>query len=369
MLRVLTWHIHGNYLFYLAQAGLELVVPVKEGRPEGYAGAPPGFPWPENLREVPAEDVTEVDLDAILFQSKRNYLVDQHEILSPAQRRLPRLYLEHDPPREQPTDTRHVVDDPDVLLVQVTHFNDLMWDSGRTPTRVIEHGVLVPDDVSYTGEVERGLVVVNGLASRGRRLGSDVFERVRRQVPLDLAGMQSEVLDGLGEVPHDRLPAFAARYRFFFNPIRYTSLGLAVCEAMQVGLPVVGLATTEMATAVDNGVTGYVDTDVERLVQHMHRLLRDPQLARRLGENARRRARERFGIARFAADWEQTVRTVVERGAAEASREAGRGRAPDAAPIEEGAAEPTDVSAPREPVHPPRTFSAGEVLRAFVRTA
>ena len=46
----------------------------------------------------------ELDLDCILFQSRRNYLEDQ-EILSPEQRRLPRIYVEHDPPRETPTDT------------------------------------------------------------------------------------------------------------------------------------------------------------------------------------------------------------------------------------------------------------------------
>src|SRR3546814_19537564 len=50
-------------------------------------------------------------------------------------------------------------------------------------------------------------------------------------------------------------------YRFFFNPIRYTSLGLAVLEAMMAGLPVVGLATTETATLVENGVNGY---EIER---------------------------------------------------------------------------------------------------------
>ena len=142
-----------------------------------------------------------------------------------------------------------------------------MWDSNRTPTRVIEHGVMVPDAVSYTGELERGLVIVNGLRSRGRRLGVDVFERIRQEVPLDLIGMGSEQLDGLGEVRHEHLPAFASHYRFFFNPIRYTSLGLAVCEAMMVGLPVIALATTEMVTVVENGVSGYVDTDIKKLVE------------------------------------------------------------------------------------------------------
>src|SRR5262249_50479727 len=181
-----------------------------------------------------------------------------------------------------------------------------MWDCGRTPTRVIEQGVLVPETARYTGEIERGLVVVNHLRQRGRRLGADVFERARREVPLDLVGMDAESLGGLGEVFPPELPAFEARYRFFFNPIRWTSLGLAVLEAMTVGLPVVGLATTEMATAVENGVSGYVDTDLNRLLPVMRRLVADPGEARRLGEGARRRALERFHIRRFARDWEET---------------------------------------------------------------
>src|SRR5690349_6259155 len=168
-LRVLTWHVHGSYLYYLLHARQEFYVPAKPGRPEGYAGITPSYPWPANLHEVPAEAVRDQEFDCVLFQSRKNYLVDQYEILTEAQRRLPRIYLEHDPPREHPTDTRHPVDDPDVLLVHVTHFNNLMWDSNRTPTRVIDHGVVVPEGVRYTGELERGLVVVNNMKLRGRR--------------------------------------------------------------------------------------------------------------------------------------------------------------------------------------------------------
>jgi hypothetical protein len=45
-----------------------------------------------------------------------------------------------------------------------------MWDCGVTPTHVIEHGVVVPKGVRYNGELERGIVVVNHLVHRGRRL-------------------------------------------------------------------------------------------------------------------------------------------------------------------------------------------------------
>ena len=323
-LRILTWHIHGTYLYYLVQAGHEFYLPVKPGRGEGYGGRWPNFP--PNAIEVPAEEVRNLPLDCILFQSRKNYLEYQYEILSEDQRRLPRIYLEHDPPREQPTDTRHLVDDPAVLLVHVTHFNDLMWDSGRTPTRVVEHGVIVPEDVAYTGELERGLVVVNNLRLRGRRLGADVFERVRQEIPLDLVGINATEMGGLGEVRHADLAAFEARYRFFFNPIRYTSLGLAVCEAMMVGLPIVGLATTELVTVVENGVSGYIDTSVERLIERMRDLLCDPGEARRLGEGARRVARERFNIERFARDWEATFALVTGTAPASPAVAAGRRR-------------------------------------------
>ncbi|HWP35644.1 MAG TPA: glycosyltransferase family 4 protein [Thermodesulfobacteriota bacterium] len=313
-LRILTWHVHGSYLYYLSQGPHRIYVPVKPGRPPGYGGRTGPFPWPDTVREVPADAVRRLPLDLVLFQARPHYLVDQHDLLSPAQRRLPRIYLEHDPPREHPTDTRHPVDDPDTLLVHVTPFNALMWDSGRTPTRVIEHGVRLPEGVRHTGEWARGLVVVNHLRTRGRRLGADLFARIQREVPLDLVGLDSEALGGLGEVPHPRLPALMARYRFLFTPIRYTSLGLAVCEAMTLGLPVVGLATTELATVIENDRSGYVDTDPDRLVSRMRALLADPALARRLGEGARQRALERFGLERFLRDWDEAFALVTGAG-------------------------------------------------------
>jgi glycosyltransferase involved in cell wall biosynthesis len=186
-----------------------------------------------------------------------------------------------------------------------------MWDNGRTPTRVVEHGVAEPAGVRYRGDKPSGLVVVNNLARRGRRLGLDVFEAARRAVPLDLVGMGAAEAGGLGEVQHRDLARFSADYRFFFNPIRYTSLGLAVIEAMMIGMPVVGLATTEMATVIRNGESGHVDTNVEALIERMRGLLSDPAEAARLGEGARRVALERFNIGRFVEDWNRVLAEVT----------------------------------------------------------
>ena len=313
-MRILTWHVHGNYLWSLAHAGHELVLPVRDGRPPGYAGRTPNFPWPATVVEVPAERVRDEPLDAVLTQSHANWETDRHDLLGERAATLPTAHVEHDPPRGNATDERHPVTDPAALVVHVTHYNRLMWDCGDVPTVVVEHGVPgPPPGVAWTGDLERALVVVNDIGRRGRRLGADVVAELRRHVPLDVVGMGSEEVGGLGEVPGADLPAFAAQYRAFVHPARYTSLGLAVCEAMMLGMPVVGLATTELPTVITHGRDGLLTADVDALAGHVRSLLDDHDFAARLGGAGRDTARRRFSLARFAADWDRVLQALVAR--------------------------------------------------------
>jgi len=310
-LNILTWHIHGTYLNNLCQVPHNWYLPVREGRPVGYGGKGATFHWPEWVHEVPVEEVRHLPLDLVLYQSLQNYTEDQYEILSPDQQRLPRVYLEHNVPRPHAVATEHPVNDPDVLLVHVTHYNRLMWDTGRTPTAVVEHGVSVPADVQYTGELECGVVVANGMQKRPRITGLDLVLDVRRRVPLELIGMGTEELGGLGDIPFVNLHAIEARYRFYWHPIRYTSLGLAMLEAMMVGLPVLCFAVTEHPRVIQDGVTGFISSNLEELVDKMHILLRDPKLAAEIGRRGQQVARERYNLQRFVRDWDQVLRQVA----------------------------------------------------------
>jgi hypothetical protein len=310
-LTILTWHVHGSYLEALGRTGHDIVVPVLPGRPPRYGGRPPEVDWPPSIREVTAEDVRRLNVDLVLYQHVENWRTDQHVHLSQEQRRGPRIFLEHDPPAGHPTDTRHPVDDPDVLLVHVTPYNALMWDAGRTPTRVIDHGVEVPDGLEATLERPRGIVVINDLLRRGRRLGADLVMAARESVSLDLYGMGNEAAGGVGSLPRRELMAKETSYRFFFHPARHTSLGLGVIEAMLLGLPVVGLATTELPTVIDDGVSGIIDTRPERLYEAMTELVAERGHARRIGLAGREAARARFGMERFVRDWDRAFRDAT----------------------------------------------------------
>ncbi|MDB5808673.1 MAG: biosynthesis transferase [Betaproteobacteria bacterium] len=310
-LKILTWHVHGNYLYYLSQVPHDFYLVTKPGNPPGYAGPVGALPWGGNVHAIDYNNVREGDFDCVLYQQKSNYLEDRLHALSEVQRKLPRVYIEHDPPQENPFAQRHWVQDSGLLLVHVTYFNRLMWDCGVTPTTVIEHGVVVPEGVVYDGGLAKGIVVINNLRERGRRLGFDVFDAARKVVALDLVGMDAESAGGIGEISNLELAAFCAPYRFFFNPIRWTSLGLAIVEAMMIGMPIVGLATTELASVIRNGDNGFVHNDSGELCRVMNMLLSDHATARGWGAVAQRTARQRFHIDRFVADWVRILNEVT----------------------------------------------------------
>jgi glycosyltransferase involved in cell wall biosynthesis len=310
-LNILIWHVHGSYLYYLTQAPHNFYLPSKPDRKGDYIGRYGHLPWGENVHDVPVEEVRNLDLDVIIFQLPHQYQEEQYRILSEEQRRLPKIYLQHDPPN-LPTDAKHFVDDHNVLVVHVTPYNQLMWDSGDSPTCVIDHGVIAPKNVQYTGELRKGLAVINHLKQRGRKLGRDIYEAAHHRVPLSVVGMAAEQMPGgIREVKHRDLFAFESHFRFFFNPIRYSSMPLSLCEAMMIGMPVIALATTEIPTVIKNGVNGFCDTRLDVLIGHMEELLRDHELAVELGKNARKCALERFNIQRFVNDWNTALSLCI----------------------------------------------------------
>ncbi len=152
---------------------------------------------------------------------------------------------------------------------------------------------------------------MNGMQHRPRIAGYDLFRQAKERLPLTAAGMETEPFGGLGDVPYRDLHQRIASYRFFFSPARYTSLPLAVIEAMTIGMPVVALATTELPTVIENGVNGFISCDFDELISHMRDLLDHPDEARRLGRNAFDTAQRRFGLERFARDWNHAFAEVT----------------------------------------------------------
>lgn len=53
-LRILTWHVHGNYLYSLSHLPHDFVIPVLADNRPGYCELGTKLPWGDNIRMVPA---------------------------------------------------------------------------------------------------------------------------------------------------------------------------------------------------------------------------------------------------------------------------------------------------------------------------
>ena len=314
-MRILLWHVHGAWTTAFVHGRHEYVVPVLPGRGPDGVGIARTYDWPDEVVELPPEALREEHFDAVLLQRPHEleHLAEDWLGRRPG-RDVPAIYVEHNAPQGRIADMRHpAADRDDLLLVHVTHFNDLFWDAGGTPATVIEHGIVDPGE-RYTGELERAAVVINEARRRGRVTGTDLLARFARRAPLDLFGIDAESSNTparpAGDIAHADLHAEMARRRAYLHPIRWTSLGLSLLEAMHLGMPVVALGTTEVHEAVPPEA-GVVSTDVEVLAAALGRIVRDPEEARERGRAARAAALRRYGLERFLADWDRVLSSVV----------------------------------------------------------
>ena len=72
-LRILTWHVHGNYLYNLTQVPHDWWLVTDAARSAHHAGRAGRLPWGDNVHEVPIERVRDMDFDVVLFQSRREW--------------------------------------------------------------------------------------------------------------------------------------------------------------------------------------------------------------------------------------------------------------------------------------------------------
>ncbi len=311
-MRILLWHVHGSWTTAFVQGSHEYLLPVLPDRGPDGRGRAQTWDWPPSAVEVSLEEAVEAPVDVVILQRP-------HELIERCERWLggrrpgrdvPAIYVEHNAPQGRIADMRHpAADRPDLTLVHVTHFNDLFWDAGSTPTRVIEHGIVDPGP-RYSGELPHAAVVINEARRRGRVTGTDLLARLNGEVPIDLFGMGAATLGGSENPPQHELHDEMARRRVYLHPIRWTSLGLSLIEAMQLGMPVVALATTEAPDAVPPEA-GFTSTNVDALAAELRRLVNEPEEARERGRAARAAALERYGLERFLADWDELLEEVA----------------------------------------------------------
>ena len=312
-MRILLWHVHGSWTDAFVRGRHEYLLPVlPEGGPWGMGRA--GRNWPDSVREVDLATLDAGSVDAVVLQRPEEISEVSRVLGRTPGVDLPAVFVEHNTPKGDFPYTRHPLADQNTIpLVHVTHFNRLAWDNGSALSKVIEHGIPDPGQL-YTGELPDLGVVVNEPVRRGRVTGTDLLPAFADVAPLQVFGMKTEGLAAAAGIGTDRLTPRGdlrtqelhrelARCRVYLHPMRWTSLGLSLLEAMHLGMPVVVLAATEAPRAVPPEA-GAVSADIDELLRCARRLVANPDEARRRGVAAREAALARYGLGKFQDSWD-----------------------------------------------------------------
>ncbi|MFM1722454.1 glycosyltransferase [Rhodococcus sp. PAM 2766] len=318
---ILVWHVHGSWLDAFVRGGHRYLVPTLPGHGPWGRGRM-GRDWPAEAVEVGPKDLEDADVDVVVAQNPGEIPLAARWLGRTPGRDVPLVYVEHNTPGGHAPTTRHpMADRDDLTLVHVTHFNRTMWDSGGTRTRVIEHGVVDPG-ARYSGRLTRSATMINDPVRRWRAVGTDLLPRLAAAAPIDVFGMRTGELAGRADIPpsvagggdlaradlHDAV----GRRRVYVHTARWTSLGLSLIEAMLLGMPVVALASTEVAVSVPPEA-GVAATDPDRMVAALRRFVDDPADAAETGRAARDFALTRFALSRFLLDWDALIDETARR--------------------------------------------------------
>jgi len=315
-MRVLSWHVHSSWTTSFVQGPHDYLIPLA---PNGDGLRKPY--WPDAARNVPEDELADTEVDVVVLQSADEIEKTERVLRRRLGRDVPAVFVEHNTPRgDVPLSVHPLAERDDILIAHVTHFNRLFWDTGVAPTTVVEHGIPDPGE-RYTGELARLAFVSNEPVRRWRVVGTDLLPAFAEVMPIDQWGIAGEKLPpalGLPEgrvefaanlAPHEMYPELAKR-RAYLHPVRWTSLGLSLLEAMHLGMPVIALATTEAVRAVPPSA-GAISADLDELVATARVLRDDPDEARRRGAVARAFALDRYGLPRFLERWNEVLSSVA----------------------------------------------------------
>jgi glycogen(starch) synthase len=194
------------------------------------------------------------------------------------------------------------------------------------PPCVLCLGRLVPEkgfDVALHvfAEVQRRMPGVRFL------LAGDGPERARLEDQARALGLDSRV-EFLGVVPHDEVPSLIDRATVVLMPSRREGLGLVAIEAAYMGRPTVATSAAGLVEVVLHGETGLLapKEDAAALSRAVLTLLARPETARRMGDTARRRARDVFDLQRCADRFDELYRQLARRHPEPRAAEAGGSR-------------------------------------------
>lgn len=177
------------------------------------------------------------------------------------------------------------------LICQVSRF-----DPWKDPIGVIDAYRLITEEVP-----EAQLALVGSMATDDPE-GWEFFHETFRHADGD---PDIKILNNLNNVGAIEVNAFQSQSDVVIQKSIREGFGLTVTEAQWKVRPVIAGDVGGIPLQIDDGESGYLVSSPEQAAQRTVEVLRDPELAKRIGRAGKERARERFLTPRLLRDWLQ----------------------------------------------------------------
>ena len=306
---ILTFPTHERYETQLAKTGHDFYAFSAEGQKkwnEDFA------PRPSNYYVLPENAIYQaIEYDFILSQSKfgQFHLAQRlNEMLD-----LPVVSLEHTLPipqwpEGQAQQMASMVGDYNVFI---SEFSRDAWGMSADNIDVIHHSVdtetFKPHEVEKSGNV---LSVANDFINRDYCLNYSGWKRITEGLDVRVVGDT----EGLSK-PASSTKELATEYNtasVFLNTSTLSPIPTSLLEAMSCGCAVVSTATCMIPEVIENGKNGFISNDESELRGFIEELLKNPELANKVGNEARKTVVERFSEKVFIDNWNNKFDEVMK---------------------------------------------------------
>tara|TARA_R110000824_G_scaffold9932_16_gene44177 strand:+ start:1978 stop:3009 length:1032 start_codon:yes stop_codon:yes gene_type:complete len=199
----------------------------------------------------------------------------------------------------------------------ISKFNSSSWGFEDGEASVVEHGVDTdfwkPDDSVQRDNV--CLSVVNDWPNRDWCCGfglwaASVGLKTEHQLPVRVYGNSPGFSEAAKDINH--LKQIYQSSRIFYNTSLHSPVPTVLMEAMACGCAIVSTNTCMIPEIIEHGKNGLLSNDPNELRQFLQMLMSNEDLAKQLGEEARKTVVEKFGLKRFIESWNNLLYDTVE---------------------------------------------------------
>lgn len=203
----------------------------------------------------------------------------------------------------------------------ISEFNMQAWGYNNNNSAHIDHGLNTDfwcADLALERD-NRVLSVVNLWAQRDWACGWNLWKSVvttpTRQdwlIPIKVSGKNPGLSQAAKSV--EDLRSIYNTNKIFLNTSLHSPVPMSLLEAMACGCAIVSTETCMIPEIIKHGYNGFLSNDPKELRKYCIDLLVDNDLAKTLGQNAKKTILEKYNLENFTNKWNKVLRGVADEG-------------------------------------------------------